>query len=105
MRAGKLDKTVVIERRGETVDEFGTVSDGWTLIASVRAQIVQASTEEFLRSAGTSAETAIVFRIRHRADLMTSDRVTHAGRAFDVKEIKELGRREGLDLRCVAIGA
>ncbi|MNV99298.1 Phage head-tail joining protein [compost metagenome] len=58
-----------------------------------------------MRSAGSISETAVVFRVRYRDDLATSDRVTHQGQAYDVKEIKELGRRAGLDLRCVAVEA
>lgn len=102
MRAGKLTELVVIERRGETVDPYGTVSEGWTTIATLRAQIVQASTEECLKSAGTEAETAIIFRVRYREGIQPDDRILDRhGRAFDIKAIKELGRREGLDLRCV----
>ncbi|KQS64514.1 head-tail adaptor protein [Rhizobium sp. Leaf371] len=104
MRAGKLDKTITIERRGETVDDYGTVSEGWTTIASVRAQVIQSSTEEFLKAAGTTSEQATVFRLRHRDGIQPEDRITYAGQAFDIKELKELGRREGLDLRCVAAG-
>ncbi|WP_242217272.1 phage head closure protein [Shinella zoogloeoides] len=104
MRAGKLDKTITIERRGEIVDDFGTVTEGWASLATVRAQVIQQGTEEFLQNAGTDAQTAIVFRIRRLSDLTTADRVSYGGRAFDVKEIKELGRRGGLDLRCVAGG-
>jgi len=105
MRAGKLDKTISIESLGLTVDDYGTETEGWTPVATVRAQLMQASTEEFMRSAGSISETAVVFRIRFRDDLAPSDRVTHQGQAYDVKEINELGRREGLDLRCVAAGA
>lgn len=104
MRAGKLDKTIIIQRRGEVVDDYGTVTEGWTVLATVRAQIIQQSTQEFLKDAGTAAQTAVIFRIRHIADLKTADRVTYGGNTFDLKEIKELGRREGLDLRCVAAG-
>ena len=104
MRAGKLDKTITIERHAITVDDYGTQTEGWSQIATVRAQIVQQSTEEFMRSFGSTGETAMVFRLRHCDGLKVADRVTHQGQAFDVKEIKELGRREGLDLRCVAVG-
>ena len=104
MRAGKLDKTIVIERRGETVNEYGTVAEGWAPVATVRAQVIQQSTDEFLKGAGTTGQTAIVFRVRHRDDLMLEDRVTYQGQVFDMKEIKELGRRDGLDLRCIAGG-
>lgn len=104
MRGGKLDKTIVLQRRGETVNEYGTVTEGWNTLASVRAQVIQQGSDEFLQSAGTTTQTAIIFRIRYRDDLLLEDRVTYQGQAFDLKEIKELGRRQGLDLRCVAGG-
>ena len=104
MRAGKLDKLITIDRLSRTVDDYGTETEGWTPVASVRAQLVQSTTEEFMHSFGSSSEAATIFRIRHRDDLLSSDRVTYRGQSYDVKEIKELGRREGLDLRCVAAG-
>lgn len=104
MRAGKLDRIIEIQRLSRTVDDYGTETEAWTPVATLRAQLVQASTEEFVNSFGSSAETIAIFRIRYRNDLLTSDRITCRGQAYDVKEIKELGRREGLDLRCVAAG-
>ncbi|MBX5149576.1 phage head closure protein [Rhizobium lentis] len=104
MRAGKLDKKIEIQSFGETVDDYGTVTEGWITFATVRAQVLQSSTEEYLQSAGTTAQTAIVFRVRWRSDILTKHRVAYEGQAFDVKEIKELGRRDGLDLRCIATG-
>ena len=105
MRAGKLDKSITIERFASTIDDFGTETEAWATVATMRAQVIQSSTEEFLKAFGTTPERAIVFRIRHRDGLALADRVVYAGRAYDFKEIKELGRREGLELRCVAAGA
>ncbi len=104
MRAGKLDKTIIIERATTIVDDYGTPVETWTTFSTVRAQLIQASTEEFMRSFGASSEVAAVFRIRWLDGLTLADRVTYDGRAYDLKEIKELGRREGLDLRCFAHG-
>lgn len=104
MRAGKLDKVITIERVTTTVDEYGTPVEGWATVATVRAQIMQATTEEFMRSFGVSSETAVVFRVRHLDGITLADRVTYNGRHHDLKEIKELGRRQGLELRCVATG-
>lgn len=105
MRAGKLDKIITLQRFTSTVDEDGTPIETWADLATVRAQLVQSTTEEFMRGWGASSEAAIVFRIRHMGDITPADRVTYQGRAYDLKEIKELGRREGLDLRCVATGS
>jgi len=104
MRAGKLEKTITIERVTTTVDDYGTPIEGWATFATVRTQVIQSSTEEFMKGWGASTEAATVFRIRHLDGITPADRVLYQGRAFDLKEIKELGRREGLDLRCVATG-
>ena len=105
MRSGKLDRTVTIDRFTETVNEYGQTIQDWVTVATVRAQLIQSNTEEFMRGWGESAEAAIVFRIRHMDGLTLADRVTYDGKAYDLKEVKELGRRKGLDLRCVAQGA
>jgi SPP1 family predicted phage head-tail adaptor len=64
MRAGKLTQSITIERLVETLDDYGVKRQAWTPIATVKAEIVQASTQEFLKTAGEGAESAIVFRIR-----------------------------------------
>ncbi|MDY8111163.1 phage head closure protein [Fulvimarina sp. 2208YS6-2-32] len=102
MKAGKLDRKIALEREVETVDRYGTPSSVWTPIATVAAQRVTASTDEFLAASGERTETAMVFRVRYRTDVRLSDRVTFEGTAFNMIEIKELGRREGLELRCEA---
>lgn len=104
MRAGKLDKSITIERFARSVDDFGTETEAWSAVATVRAQLIQASTEEALRAYGMESATVAFFRIRHRDGITLADRVVYAGQAYDLKEIKELGRREGLELRCVMAG-
>lgn len=104
MRAGRLDRLITIERyAGETLDALRNPVPSWTLIAAdVPAEIVQGSAQEFIR-AGAVEETAYVFRIRFLAGIALSDRVTHEGALYDIKELKELGRRAGLELRCLKI--
>ncbi|SCM70028.1 putative Phage head-tail adaptor [uncultured Pleomorphomonas sp.] len=100
MRAGNLDRLVTIERFTNTVDDFGTPVATWAEVATLRAQIVSASTEEFIRN-GAEAETVIVFRTRYLAGVTTADRIGYQGAAFNIKETTEIGRRKGLELRCV----
>ena len=104
MRAGTLDRTITIERATTAVDDFGTSQETWASFARMRAHVIQATTEEFMRGYGASSEAVIIFRIRHHPGITLADRVCFDGRLFDLKEIKELGRREGLDLRCLARG-
>lgn len=105
MRAGKLTKTLTIERATTTVDAYGTPAESWATIAVVRGQLIQSSTEEFMRNFGASSEIAAVFCIRYRDGIKVADRITCDGITYDLKEVKELGRREWLDLRVVAVGA
>ena len=78
MRAGKLDRVITIQAYTRT----GTTPGGapimtWADVATVRAQIVQASTEEYQRAYGEGGNTAIIFRLRwldgvtveHRVDV------------------------------------
>ncbi|WP_238719701.1 phage head closure protein [Nitratireductor alexandrii] len=99
MRAGKLDRQITIERETETVSATGAVSTTWAEFATVRAEIVQRSTDEFLSGFGEDEATGIVFRIRYLAGITTADRVVHAGTAYDIGEIVEIGRRRALELR------
>jgi SPP1 family predicted phage head-tail adaptor len=105
MRAGLLTKTIDLQRATVAVDQYGTPANTWATFATVRAQLLQATTEEFMRTFGASTEAAVVFRIRFLDGITLADRVSYQGRAYDLKEVKELGRREGLDLRCLATGA
>jgi len=103
MRAGRLDRTITLQRLTSAPDDFGTPVETWTEVATLRAEVVQASTAEFIR-AGAVDETVIVFRTRYLAGITNADRVVHAGAPFDVKETKEIGRRRGLEIRCVRSG-
>lgn len=103
MRAGSLDRTIEFQRLTETVSEAGTVTYGWASLATVRAELVSNALTESGYAFGEADNAALVFRIRYRADLSTSDRVTYQGRAYDLVGIVELGRRRGLELRCEAV--
>lgn len=101
MRAGKMDRKIGIQGLTNTVDDFGTPVETWTEKASLRAQLIQSSTEEFLRAPGVSDETIIIFRTRWLDGVTTSDQITYEGSTFNLKEVKEIGRRKGLELRAV----
>lgn len=104
MRAGKLDRTIRVERSSYVVDAYGNPAFTWTPLATMRAQAVEASTTEYIRSYGASSENLTVFRTRWLAGVTLADRVVADGTVFDIKDLKEIGRRRGLELRCVALG-
>ncbi|QIA23094.1 phage head closure protein [Mesorhizobium sp. AA22] len=99
MRAGRLDREIVIERVTLVDDGTGNQTETWTPLATLRAQLIEASTEEFIRSYGASSETATIFRTRYMAEVTLADRVSYNGQPHNLIEIKEIGRRRGLELR------
>lgn len=104
MRAGSLDTPITIERATNAPNEYGTPTMTWTTLASARAQVIMSKTEEFIHSGGANDETAVVFRTRWIEGVTAADRVVHDGRPLNIKEVKPLGRRRGLEIRTVTIG-
>ncbi|MGV8831256.1 MAG: phage head closure protein [Devosia sp.] len=106
MRAGQLDRRIQITRTttAPNLDEPWMPGVPTTIvIASVRAALVQQSTEEFMRSFGESQVTAAVFRIRYRSDVELTDQVIFDGATYDLVETNEIGRRNGLELRAKVV--
>ncbi|MGE0853648.1 MAG: phage head closure protein [Hyphomicrobiaceae bacterium] len=104
MRSGKLDRTITIQAFTADVDDYGTPAPTWSDVATVRAELIQASTVEFIRAFGASDENIVIFRIRWLAGVTTSHRVVYDGQGFNIKELKEIGRRKVLELRTVSVG-
>jgi SPP1 family predicted phage head-tail adaptor len=103
MRTGRLDRTVNLQRLTETVNAAGTVSTVWTTFATVRAELVSNLLTETGYAFGEADTDALVFRIRYRSGLTTTDRLTYEGRAYNLVGIVETGRRRALELRCEAV--
>lgn len=105
MRAGKLDRSITLQSSTTMVDALGRVVSVWTDFAIVRAQLIQRTMADKFGGGGNVSETVMTFRLRWIAGLTLNHRVTYAGEAFGIKEIKELGRMRGLDLRVERIGS
>lgn len=104
MRAGNLDRVITIQRVTEgPPNDYGTPSEAWADLYTIRAQQVQASTEEFIRGFGASDKTVAIFRTWWIDGITTADRIVYGAQTFNLKEVKELGRRAGLELRCEAL--
>lgn len=101
MRAGKLDRSISLQAYSRT----GTTPAGapimeWATFSTVRAQIIEGSTEEYQRAYGEGGNTAIIFRLRWLDGVTVEHRVSYDGKTLNIRETKEIGRRKGLELRC-----
>lgn len=105
MRSGRLDETIELRRPSWVDDGYGSEVPGPAItVATMRAQIIEESTDEFIRNYGASTERLRIFRTRWLDGVTLADQIRHDGIDFNIKQIKEIGRRRGLELRCVANG-
>jgi SPP1 family predicted phage head-tail adaptor len=103
MRAGPLDRRVVLQRPTDVQDAAGGITQTWADVATVWAQRQDVRAREFVAANVTLAEVDAVFRIRHRADLAPRWRILADARVFEITGITQLGRLDGLELRCTAV--
>lgn len=103
LNIGKMDRRIVIERETEIVKPSGSVVKEWTPLASVWAEVLQQSATEFFTGYGEAETGTMIFRVRFYPGIMTADRVSYNGTAYGLKEIKELGRQDALELRGEAL--
>lgn len=103
LNIGNMDRRIIIERETETVQPSGSVLKAWKPVATVWAEVLQQTASEFFTGYGEAETGNVVFRMRYRPGITTADRVRHDGVAYGLKEVKELGRRDALELRGEAL--
>lgn len=104
MLAGPLDRRATLRRPGAPArSAAGDAAVPFAEVATVWAGKRDVRGRELLAGGAPLAEVETVITIRHRLDVRPSWRVLLEGREFDITGITEIGRREGLELRCVAV--
>lgn len=108
MRAGSLDRTIVIQCQyvdgATSPDRYGATTGTWQRHARVRAQKLEHAVSNREGARGNTTEAGITFRIRWIPGVTLDHRVLFELRAFKIVGITEIGRRVGLDLMCERVG-
>lgn len=104
--AGKRDRRIRIERQVEVGrDDLNAPVVSWTPHLTVWAEKLDLSDRERLASQEVGAEITTRFRIlwsEAAAEINAKDRIVFGGRIYDIFGVKELGRREGLEITATA---
>ncbi len=104
MRAGKLDRVITVQRATVTVNDAGTPQETWATLATLRAELLESVMDETVHGAGENTERAISFRTRFFPGVTVADRISFEGQPFNLKHVKEIGRRRGLELKAERLG-
>lgn len=105
MKSGKLDRRVVLMRPTTTSNGFGEPVEEFVDAARVWASIARPNPGgEVFQADQNSNEQPTTFEIRFRDDLQISAkwRLQYRGRTYDIVNVEEIGRRDGLRLTTTA---
>lgn len=116
MRAGQLDRRVILQVRGRVQDGTGDMVEGWADLypehpQGIPAQKIEGAAAERYLGAQLVAMASTAFRLRYYPALLEIYPDTHrllyttptgAVRTYLVHGAVEIGRREGVALACMA---
>lgn len=106
IRAGDLDRRIAIQTPdpGE-VDAAGARIPSWNDVGTVWANYRPVRDSERMASGSVTASIMARFQIRWSIAMSQIDerhRLLFDGRIFDIVAVKEIGRREGLEISATA---
>jgi len=102
MDAGGLDRLVTLQRATWETDPYGQEIATWHDLATVFAEVRQSGGKEFFAAAQIQASKRVVFFIRWYPGLTVLDRVSYDGTLHNIAEVREISRRDGVELHTVA---
>ena len=98
LQAGKLDRQITIERATQgTQNAIGTPAQTWTTVYTPRAQVISISGAEIVKSGAERAVRLARFVVRW-LNLDMKDRVVYDGLTWNIIHLREIGRREGVEI-------
>ncbi len=101
IEAPKLDRRIILQRFTSTVDAYNEPVKTWATLATRWASYEPLSDGERFRAGETAADASARFVIRWSdavSDLNPKDRLTFEGVTYQILRVKEVGRREGLEI-------
>lgn len=105
MQAGEFDRRITIERYSATTNDFGEEVGAWTSLATVWAAKADIrDSERFIaQQVNSTITTRFVIRyLTKLTDLNPKDRLTHKGMLYGIVAVKEVGRREAIEITAAA---
>jgi SPP1 family predicted phage head-tail adaptor len=100
MRLGPLDRRVTVQRETVTsTDDLNNPVTAWSDLFDAWASVRFDFEDENVAAQQRYAERVVTFTIRWQSDVKTTDRVLFESDPFNILGIRELGRKDGLELK------
>ena len=104
MRAGTLDREIIIETVATTIDDAGTPIEIWEPLATLRAALKDNAVDETHGEQGDTTKDLLTFQTRYVPGVSVSARIVYHGQPYNLIQVREIGRQRGLELKAVRLG-
>jgi len=101
MKAGDLDRRITIEDQTITNSDSGEEIITWLPLITVWARKIEAKGAERFAGQELFGSAVKTFQIRwsiFSSQITTKHRLIYDGRTYDITDVREIGRREGLEI-------
>jgi len=100
MKAGQLDRRILIQRPVHVRNEHGEQIEGWVDVATVWAKFERITGGEEFRAEQRTNRQQVRFTIRHRPGVEPTMTLVYDGERYEIEDVGEVGdgRRDGLVL-------
>lgn len=99
MRSEKLDRRLIIQEPAETRDDYGQEVLTWSTFATVWAGVKLNIGKESFQTSERVKERVVDFKVRYRTDITENMRLLYDSNYYEIEDVVELGREDGLIIR------
>jgi SPP1 family predicted phage head-tail adaptor len=99
MKSERLDRRITIEQQTETIDGYGQRVKTWSVLTTCWASVVLNIGRQTVASQNIVTERTVDFKIRYRTDLNLNMRIIYNDTYYNIEDINELGREDGLMIK------
>lgn len=103
MRAGSLNRRIELQHRTTARSAYGEQTESYSTYATVWANKADVRAREFIAAQQEIAENTAKFTLRYRSDVLNSDRIVCASVTYSIRQVAEIGRRQGLEVLATAV--
>lgn len=98
MKAGELDRRILVQRPVEVRNESGEVITGWVDVATIWANFKRVNGTDEFKAEQRSSRQQVNFKIRYRQGIDPKMTVVYDGERYEIEDVGEAGegRRDGL---------
>lgn len=98
-----MDRRVTLQSRTLTTNAYGEQVVSYTDLDTVWAEKWDLRGREYFAAQQVNADVTTRWRVRWRSDVSVLDRVLYDSVAYDINQVVEMGRQDGLELLTTAV--